>query len=614
MTDINHSYPFDPTGTKGSNRIVGEKHALSPPAWKDYHFIIPKLAPFFRDSIKIRECNTGRELVEGTDWMASHRFIDASRSTARPIYGSITFYDKTLSGVVEIEYQTLGGDWTIDGDAITQLLVHTSSNPRITTWEEIVDLPFQFPVIDHDWHLDDLIGMSHVKKAIEDVSQTILDTRDVRPIVRRHLSDEDNPHNVTKSQVGLGDVENFAPSTRSQALDGVHDESYMTPRRVRQSIEKYGYNYTDKHEGRKDNPHSVTKRQVGLGDVENFGLSTRGQAESADGNDSYMTPERVGEAIQARVRFAFDKHADDHDNPHQVTKDQVGLGYVMNHPPASRSDAETGAREDRVMSPLRVRQAIVRFAHSYTDDHEKRSDNPHQVTQTQVGLSEVQNYGIATKTQAEKGNDNDAYMTPLRTQEAVKVLVRDDLDAHTAATNNPHSVTKEQVGLGDVKNFGIALDIEAEQGVVRDKYMTPRNTKLAIDSQVSASYYKKEHIDSLIGSVTVDLPLYINHLTVNLQEDPHEVTKGDLGLGDVVDDTFMVSEEVVNTLFDRVTDLNLFYNHQKVNPHELTKSDFGLGDAFEGPYLTMRDIDEMTNIPATPDPIIKYVLVETFDG
>lgn len=614
MTDINHSYPFDPTGSKGSNRIVGEKHALSPPAWKDYHFIIPKLAPFFRDSIKIRECNTGRELVEGTDWMASHRFIDASRSTARPIYGSITFYDKTLSGVVEIEYQTLGGDWTIDGDAITQLLVHTSSNPRITTWEEIVDLPFQFPVIDHDWHLDDLIGMSHVKKAIEDVSQTILDTRDVRPIVRRHLADEDNPHNVTKAQVGLGDVENFAPSTRSQALDGVHDESYMTPRRVRQSIEKYGYTYTDKHEGRKDNPHSVTKRQVGLGDVENFGLSTRGQAESADGNDSYMTPERVGEAIQARVRFAFDKHADDHDNPHQVTKDQVGLGYVMNHPPASRSEAETGTREDRVMSPLRVRQAIVRFAHSYTDDHEKRSDNPHQVTQTQVGLSEVQNYGIATKTQAEKGIDNDAYMTPLRTQEAVKALVRDDLDAHAAATNNPHSVTKEQVGLGDVKNFGIALDIEAEQGVVRDKYMTPRNTKLAIDSQVSASYYKKEHIDSLIGSVTVDLPLYINHLTVNLQEDPHEVTKGDLGLGDVADDTFMVSEEVVNALFDRVTDLNLFYNHQKVNPHELTKSDFGLGDAFEGPYLTMRDIDEMTNIPATPDPIIKYVLVETFDG
>lgn len=593
MTDINHSYPFDPTGTKGSNRIVGEKHALSPPAWKDYHFIIPKLAPFFRDSIKIRECNTGRELVEGTDWMASHRFIDASRSTARPIYGSITFYDKTLSGVVEIEYQTLGGDWTIDGDAITQLLVHTSSNPRITTWEEIVDLPFQFPVIDHDWHLDDLIGMSHVKKAIEDVSQTILDTRDVRPIVRRHLSDEDNPHNVTKSQVGLGDVENFAPSTRSQALDGVHDESYMTPRRVRQSIEKYGYNYTDKHEGRKDNPHSVTKRQVGLGDVENFGLSTRGQAESADGNNSYMTPERVGEAIQARVRFAFDKHADDHDNPHQVTKDQVGLGYVMNHSPASRSDAETGTRDDRVMSPVRVRQAIVRFAHSYTDNHENRSDNPHQVTKAQVGLSNVENYGIASKGQAEAGDGHDTYMTPRRTKEAVQKQVRGDFDNHLADHDNPHQVTKVQVGLGDVENYAIARDIEAEQGVVRNKYMTPRTTKHAIDTQVRAAYYNKSDIDGMVGAVIEDLPRYVNHLAVKV--DPHEVSKGDLGLGDVDDISFMLGGSSVEVVVDKVDKLRKLYDHaSEENPHDLTSQDVELGDVENVSLLTVNGASKET--------------------
>lgn len=49
----------------------------------------------------------------------------------------------------------------------------------------------------------------------------------------------------------------------------------------------------------------------------------------------------------------------------------------------------------------------------------ERTDNPHQVTKTQVGLGNLQNYGIATNVQALDEAVVNAYMTPQRTWEAL---------------------------------------------------------------------------------------------------------------------------------------------------------------------------------------------------
>lgn len=47
------------------------------------------------------------------------------------------------------------------------------------------------------------------------------------------------------------------------------------------------------------------------------------------------------------------------------------------------------------------------------------------------------------------------------------------LAGHTGNTSNPHAVTKAQVGLGSVLNYGIATQAEAESGTLDTKYMTP---------------------------------------------------------------------------------------------------------------------------------------------
>lgn len=69
----------------------------------------------------------------------------------------------------------------------------------------------------------------------------------------------------------------------------------------------------------------------------------------------------------------------------------------------------------------------------------------------------------------------------------LKVLfdgLQQTLNSHVGATDNPHGVTAEQIALGNVQNFGIATQAEAEEGVSATKYMTSQRTKQAIDKNL----------------------------------------------------------------------------------------------------------------------------------
>lgn len=52
------------------------------------------------------------------------------------------------------------------------------------------------------------------------------------------------------------------------------------------------------HIQNRSNPHSVTKTQVGLGNVENYGIASVNEAKTANVNNKYMTPQRVKEAVE----------------------------------------------------------------------------------------------------------------------------------------------------------------------------------------------------------------------------------------------------------------------------------------------------------------------------
>lgn len=81
---------------------------------------------------------------------------------------------------------------------------------------------------------------------------------------------------------------------------------------LRQKIDKVAFQY---HLDHVDNPHQVTKAQIGLGNV----------------NDTADMDKPISLATQNALDLKADKtHLEDVSNPHKVTKQQVGLGNVDN--------------------------------------------------------------------------------------------------------------------------------------------------------------------------------------------------------------------------------------------------------------------------------------------
>jgi hypothetical protein len=74
--------------------------------------------------------------------------------------------------------------------------------------------------------------------------------------------------------------------------------------------------------------------------------------------------------------------------------------------------------------------------------------NPHKVTKTQAGLSDVQNYSVVTSTEATTKGFTSAsrYLTVQRFKQMLDVNAINDINAHINNTNNPHGVTAAQAG------------------------------------------------------------------------------------------------------------------------------------------------------------------------
>lgn len=74
--------------------------------------------------------------------------------------------------------------------------------------------------------------------------------------------------------------------------------------------------------------------------------------------------------------------------------------------------------------------------------------------------------------------------------------IEEKVTEHLDEKNNPHGVTKTQVGLGSVQNYGVATQAEAEAGTSAAKYMTPERTSQAIDKKLTPlNETFTEHLD-----------------------------------------------------------------------------------------------------------------------
>lgn len=93
---------------------------------------------------------------------------------------------------------------------------------------------------------------SALEKLIQDSDKVIKESLDA------HIGNKSNPHNVTRTQIGLGNVQNLAPAdmpvSTAQAASIADAKAAGTKAQTDLST----------HANRKDNPHNVTRAQLGL--------------------------------------------------------------------------------------------------------------------------------------------------------------------------------------------------------------------------------------------------------------------------------------------------------------------------------------------------------------
>jgi hypothetical protein len=415
-------YPLDLTGTASSNLITGEVHDLSGlPATQNRAFVL-NYGPFFTDGLIVKNNADGTVLTPATvnnpngQYVATQLFVDATLRTGKDICSVIVITDTTLPAGLQVSVtaQMLGGDYSASVDAIQQLIDGLQLGNQPVTWAGILGKPVLFPPAPHLHDLGDVYGFEYMIAALERIVQAIYigDTAQLNAIYQ-YID-----HEVAGLQTNI--------STVAQNLT-VHLADHT-------------------------NPHQVTAAQVGLGNVQNYGVASTAQAQAGVATNVYMTPQLVQAAVASQVGNAFQAHLTNYSNPHQVTATQVNLGNVQNYGIATIAQAQAGTINTAYLTPQQVAAAVTTQALAPLNAHINNTSNPHLTTKSQVGLSSVQNYGIATTTDAQNGVSNVLYMTPQLVAAAVQFQVGNTLTAHINNTSNPHATTAAQVGLGNVNN------------------------------------------------------------------------------------------------------------------------------------------------------------------
>lgn len=173
-----------------------------------------------------------------------------------------------------------------------------------------------------------------------------------------HINNKSNPHEVTKIQLDLENVDNVSDINKPVSIAQAEAIAVVQTN-------------LNNHKADVNNPHGVTKVQIGLSEVNN----------TSDINKPVSTAQASAIDI---VQSDIDIHKLEVNNPHSVTKAQVGLGNVDD-----TSD---------VNKPISIAQhTAIDAVQDDLNIHKNNTNNPHNITKTQLGLSAVDNTADVNK-------------------------------------------------------------------------------------------------------------------------------------------------------------------------------------------------------------------------
>ena len=341
-----YRYALDPTGLNPDNLVIAEEHQTTA---NSVRAVAPNSGAFFAESMLVYDGDTNTQLTVGTDYKCVELLQDATLKYGKEICVLLLIINPAVSSSVTITYQAVGGQFQYDGSAIANLYETVIKDNRPVDWENVLNRPLEYPPTMHNHLLEDVYGFEPVVAAIERVRnaivlsdvpafEAVIDWMNERAnqistamneqttVVREHNDARNNPHVVTKAQVGLSKVENNEVVSAVEIIDTTPTHKYVTHDRLisfsdwklgnveGKTVETFVKDHVSSvmgaHEAAADpHPQYMTADEVTT--------SIGGHEAATDPHPQYMTSAEVGTTITAH-EAATDPH------PQYMTSAEVG--------------------------------------------------------------------------------------------------------------------------------------------------------------------------------------------------------------------------------------------------------------------------------------------------
>lgn len=239
-------YAEDMTGINPNNLVQGEEHNT---VNTRVRAIAPLHGPFYSESVILRDAVTQQIFTRDLDYFCVEYYETPSLKSGKEVCAIILITNEDIAtNQFTIDYQVVGGEFSYSYDAIAELVNKVMDDTRPVNWPNILNIPPRFQPAPHRHDAGDTFGWEYVVAQLEQIRRAILvgdsashdeiyryiDYRidvevkgmldAIEALLNDHINDKGNPHQVTKAQVGLGNL----PNQKSDSRDFNESESLAT--------------------------------------------------------------------------------------------------------------------------------------------------------------------------------------------------------------------------------------------------------------------------------------------------------------------------------------------------------------------------------------------------
>lgn len=211
----NITFPWNPWQDQILCRVKDE--VIKTSTVNNRRIFVPRAAPFFIKNVELRLRGSTTPLNPGSDYLFGHSFDRFIHAYKRNVFGAVVLRKDFNNQEILMSYDTLGGPFVLDEVAFASLVANIANQSREAFWEDIINLPFDWPADPHDhppvqvYDFEDMmVKLTQLILVMNDANTngatviSLLEDHLNKPILEAHTGN--------KADLGLPNVADLRPS------------------------------------------------------------------------------------------------------------------------------------------------------------------------------------------------------------------------------------------------------------------------------------------------------------------------------------------------------------------------------------------------------------------